>query len=363
VFLLEYCGLPGLVRGVGGGAGMKVFSLDLKRFTTVCQSRVAGNKIKFGYGSEQILEDRADCWQLAVRRVRIDVVRSMVKMPGVEYPFELARPDEPRCPVCYEDLSGNVVSCLSRHQTCLKCFNLLPLKKCPMCNTKNYTDQELDKVKLMNGTEKLDEPHFMISVPSANSKKSFAYAEALFLGMLKRVYFQSAYGSLDNTFRTMILSSFYNWYVDYPDVFMGSNFNITEYYDDNTRYFDPNEPHPTASAFYLYAADAHLPKVYRDVAYTDIDIAPYRDDQFNIDLESFEGVNAWNRVKSFPGPMKEILKREIFFRTKIRSMTTEQISNSIIDGFKNILRYAHSFPSTFNLVKMEKVEGLGPSAT
>jgi hypothetical protein len=140
---------------------MTVFSENLKRFTQVCASRVSGNKIKFGYGSEEIKEERSDCWEFCVKRERVQVITPYQKQSGTDFEFILSRPDDKTCPICFDELSGNVVKCQAGHQTCLKCFNLLPnrgitppmLKMCVLCNKPNYTNDEYDKVALMNGVE------------------------------------------------------------------------------------------------------------------------------------------------------------------------------------------------------------------
>jgi hypothetical protein len=60
-YLADKGGIPGIVKGVSYGSGVLAFDEGLNTFTYVCNSRVAGNRIKFGYGAEQRVYDRAEC--------------------------------------------------------------------------------------------------------------------------------------------------------------------------------------------------------------------------------------------------------------------------------------------------------------
>jgi len=356
-YLAEYMGMPGLVKGVSGwGSGMLVFSENLKHFTRVCESRVAGNKIKFNYGSEEIKENRSACWQFCVKKQRIQVITRAHREDTIEYPFELLRPDDKNCPICLDPLAGNVVNCNNKHQTCLKCFNLQSthhgVKKCVQCNTPTYSRAEYDRVDRMNGSLTREAPYFYLTLNAGNSFKSYMYNEALFLGMLKH---QVRYNHMDN-FRSMLISSFYNYYLSHNDAFSTYNFNLTHYLNTN-RSFKPNTD-PLGDAIVSYVdgiytgnLNDHYKAIYTDVAHTEIYLHHYDDTEFYRDLETIEG--NIERIKEYPNNKKDILKREIYFRIKIRDNT----STSLAEYFKNILyriiNDAHKFTAVFHNVVEE----------
>ena len=221
LYLATYSGFPGLVKGCGYGSGMLVFSENMKYYTRVSDARVAGNKIKFEYGSNEIKENRADCWEFCVKRERVNIIVPIVRNEVVNYEFKLSRPEDKHCPICYEDLSGNVVQCTKGHQTCLKCFNLLPtigagqtIKKCVLCNESGYTIDEYKKVEQMNGAIVEGPAFFSISLDGANSYREFCNNEALFMGMIKNFV---DINNLD-LFPKMLLSSLYNYYMNHGGV-------------------------------------------------------------------------------------------------------------------------------------------------
>jgi hypothetical protein len=352
-------GMPGLVKGVSNwGSGMLVFSENLKYYTRICESRVSGNKIKFNYGSEEFKEDRANCYQFCVKRIRIEVITKTHRANGIDYPLELSRPDDKTCPICLEELSGNVVKCNANHQTCLKCFNLLPnrghshpiIKNCVLCNKPNYTTDEYDKVERMNGIVHSDDPYYYFTLTGMNSFKDYIYNEALFLGMLK---FQAHSHGMDN-FRTFLMSSFYNFYMSHKDAFSSYDFNLTYYKDNNNRSYNPScddlggAIHEYINTIYDTVHSPGYVAIYTDVAYTNISLGGYDDIEFFRDLERVEG--NIERLKDYPNDSKMILKREIYFRNKIANTTLTDMKAYFKNIFERIINRAtqqsHFFKNT-----------------
>jgi len=348
-YLAEYCGMPGLVKGCSTwGNGMLVFSENLKHMTRVCESRVAGNKIKFNHGSEEFKEARPDVWEFCVKMCRVDVITKMRRENVVNYIFVLSRPDETACPVCLEALQGNVVQCSNTHQVCLPCFNLLSgvrgHKKCPTCRS-HYKDEELSKIDRMNGLEVKDDPYFVFNLSGGNSFKAYTYNEALFMGMLKN---QCQNNLMDN-FRQMLMSSLYNYYSNHKDAFSLYDFNFT-YHSDSGRMYNPfNDELGQVVCDYINEIDT--PEIYNDVAYTDFFLNGYDDIQFYRELEDIEG-NV-NRIKEYPNDKKNILRREVYFRYKVKQAN----ANGLMEYFKNIFqRIANSSKGHYRIFKNQIVE-------
>lgn len=354
-YLAEYAGIPGLVKGVSWGSGMTVFSENLKRFTQVCPSRVNGNKIKFGYGSEEVKEERADCWEFAVKRIRVEVITPIQRQARVDFPFVLSRPDDKTCPVCMDDLSGNVVKCSAGHQTCLKCFNLLPtighgqtIKKCVLCNTPAYTRDEYNRVEQMNGQEVELPAYFKFNLNGGNSFKEFCHNEALFLGMIKYACWT---GEMD-FFLRMLMSSLYNFYMNHNDRFSTYDFNLMYQAEGNARTFKPSSDDlPPVIEAYLDVVNT--PLIYNDVAYTDFYMNGYDEIEFHRDIEAIEGENTWNRLKDYPDTRKRILMREIYFRTKLNRATPSELREYFKNIFYRILTYTSRYGVMFEKVKMD----------
>jgi len=354
-YLAEYAGMPGLVKGVQWGHGMMVFSENMKRYTQVCPSRVSGNKIKFGYGSEEIKEERADCWEFCVKRIRVDVIIPIQRQATMSFPFTLSRPEDKTCPVCYDDLSGNVVQCSTGHQVCLKCFNLLPtagygqsIKKCVLCNKPNYTIDEYRKVEQMNGAEVELPAYFKINLNGGNSFKEFCNNEALFLGMLR---YSCNTGEMD-TFRRMLMSSLYNFYMNHPDRFSTYDFNLMYQTSGNIRTFNPTtDDIPPVIEAYLDVINT--PAIYNDVVYTDFYLHDYNEVDFHRDLEAIEGANTWNRLKDYPDTRKRFLMREIYFRTKINRSNRNELKEYFKNIFYRIATQVSRFGVMFEKIKMD----------
>lgn len=351
-YLAEFMGFPGLVKGVQGwGYGMLVFSENLKFFTRVCSSRVNGNKIKFNYGSEEIKEDRANCWEFCVKRVRIDVITKAIRQGAIEYPLELSREDT-TCPICLDPLVGNVVKCNENHQTCLKCFNLLPtigpgqsIKKCVLCNVPGYTIDEYKKIEQMNGSLVKQEPYFYLTLRGGNSSYDFKYNEALFLGMLKVI----TNGLGFDIFRRMLISSFYNYYMDPNRAFSSYTFNILNQVEGNNRTLKSTDD--LNSAITDYINDIDRPEIYNDVKYTDIYMGNYDERDFYRELREIDG--NIERIEEYAGEArKNLLKREIYFRFKCKNTN----ANEFIEYFKNIfyriLNYKNN--TIFNYITIEE---------
>lgn len=336
-YLATNSGIPGLVKGVTFGYRMKAFSPDLTRYVQVCQSRVAGNKIKFGYGSEEKKEDREDCWEFCVKRVRMDVITKCRREDGVTFPLVLLRPDETKCPVCYDDLGENNMWCDNKHQICLPCFNLLRgdggQKKCPCCNSQTYSFERMERYHLMSGRVVKESPYFFSSLTGGNSHQDFTFNEALFLGILKS---ESSRTHAFNTFQRMLISSFFNFWIDDPRRFT-KDFNVMHQGENNARLYDPVQQ-DLGDAVIEYITEIDSPKIYRDVAYTSIYIGNY--DEIDFYRELIEIYGNINRVADFPNGAKDVLKRETFFRYKVRQLNVNELISQFKIIFATILRCA-----------------------
>lgn len=350
-YLADKGGIPGIIKGASLGSGGLAFDEGLNTYTYVCNSRVAGNRIKFGYGAEQRMYAREECWEFCVKRERITIVNEVIKSPPKVFPLILTRPEDTKCPVCFDDLSGNVVECASKHQVCLQCFNLLPRPagtcKCPICRDGYYLD-ELHKVKLMNGeiVQKKD-PYFYLDLRGYNSSNDFAINEALFMNAIKR----EALWGRPNRLHTMILSSFYNYYMNHNDRFT-YGFNVLHQIDYNNRYLKPHHEEELPRAFLFYIELIKLPVIYNDVAHTEIYTSYYEDRDFYRDLEMIDG--NINRLKDYPGTNnKAILQREIYFRSKIQNLSNEELQKLIKEIFINILQEAHHQKDRYNIITRE----------
>lgn len=349
-YLSEYMGIPGLVKGViGYGSGMLVFSENMKHMTVVCSSRVSGNRIKFNHGSEEFKEDRANCWEFCCKRERIDIIVKQFRSNPQTFPLHILRPTETTCPICYDDLTDKNIYCDNRHQICLSCFDLLPgfrgLKKCPCCNSQTYKDDQLDRYDLMKGKLTKEDPYFYLDLPSySNSFYDFAFKEAQFLGMLKAM---CRHHKL-SIYEQMLASALYNFYTLHQDHFSLYTFNILDQVDYNNRQLNPFSD-DTTSVIDLFIEVVRLSQVSDDVAYTSIYTSGYDDIDFYRDLEYVEG--NIERVKDYPNQSKDILKREIFFRAKVKRSTDAQIREHIMNIFRVIATNAHSFNNHFRIVE------------
>ena len=354
LYLSEYAGVPGLVKGVEWGHGMKAFSENLKTYVEVPETRTAGAKIKFLRGSTEYSQERSDCWQFCVKRVRANVITPFIEGEKLNHPFVLSRSDDKTCPVCMDDLSGNVVKCSSGHQTCLPCFNLLHsehsgIKKCPLCNIPNYTIFEYNLVKKMNGEPVEKSPYFSNDLEGGNSHKQHIHNEGLFMGMVK--YCSSASG-LD-LLQGMLLSAFYNHYLEHPDAFT-KDYSLMHHSEINSRRFCP-EIDDLTEPMTDFLQIANTPAIYNDVSYTKHYMHNYDEGDFKQDLEAIEGckVQAWDRLKDYSGlERKAILHREIYYRTQIGKMSIEELHSFFRGIFKTIVNTHTRWGMLFNRIKL-----------
>lgn len=354
-YLAENMGMPGLVKGVEYGSGMLAFSENLKYYTRVCSSRVTENKIKFNHGAEEIKEERSNCWEFCVKRQRVKIITKYTIADTVEYPLVLSRPHNPECPICFDPLTGKTVSCNAGHQVCLSCFNLLPnkshclpiIKACPLCNKPNYSTDEYDKVERMNGIKTTTSKFFSMTLKAPNSFKEYTYNEALFLGMIK---LHARYNHLDR-FRIMLMSSLHNFYTTHKNRYSDYNFNLTHYSTEYNRRYDP-EHDTLGEVFQDYINNINTPEIYNDVAYTEFYCGGYDDIQFYRELEEIEG--NMNRIKDYPNSQKDILKREIYFRYKVKHSDANELIQYFKNIFERILNSEHRFITTFEYIDIEE---------
>jgi hypothetical protein len=335
MYISEYSGIPGIVKGASQFAtGITVFTEDLKYMTVVDNSRVSENKIKFNHGSSEIKERRENCWEFCVKRQQITIITEIEKSPPSIFPVVITR--ETECPICDDTLCRAVVTCKAMHQICLPCYNLMQNtygnKKCPLCNKANYSEEELQKVELMNGLEIEKEPYIYLDLYSGgNSFKDYVYDEALFYYMLKS---EAKYCNMD-IYRTMLLSSLCNFYMNHTEKFGSYNFNFTHYANDNNRSLRPYED-DVGDVITHYVETVYDPEkfksIYDDVAYTNnIYTAGYDDRIFHPHLLDIEG--NINRIVDYPNENKAILMREIYFRYKVKHSN----KNEMKLYFKNII--------------------------
>ena len=337
MYLAEYGGVPGIVKGCADyGYGMTVFSEDLKFMVVVDEARVSENRIKFNHGALEFRERRDECWEFAVLRQRINIITEIEKAPPAIFPVVITR--ETECPICKDDLGRSVVSCIAKHQICLPCYNLMSdvgrhkIKKCPLCNVPNYTTDEIYKVDMMNGIEVEHPDYIHIDLDSGGSNfKDYLYNEALFFHMLKTA---TRFMNMDN-FRRMLLSSLCNFYMNHEDKLSTYNFNFTHYCYNDTRRLRPMED-DVGDVIMHYVDTVYSDKfksIYDDVAYTkDIYAGVYDERDFYRELIDLEG-NV-DRVVNYPGDeLKNILKREVYFRYKVKHSN----KNEMIEYFKNII--------------------------
>lgn len=347
-YIAEYGGMIGIIKGAGYNNGITVFSENLKFMTVVDDSRVSGNKIKFNHGSAEFKEARENCWELCVKLHRIRVITEVERQNPVEYPLVLSRPEDTTCPICFDDLSGNVVCCLANHQTCLPCFNLLPAsngtKKCVRCNITNYSIDEYARVERMNGVQVEREPYYYFDMYGSKSMHKFIHAEALFLHAIK---YTIKCGGMDQ-YNQMLLSSFYNYYMAHEDAFETFNFNLTHYSDNDYRSYHPGDD-DLGDAVYSYIEALYKPdqfkKICDDVAHTLIHMHHYDDTQFYTQLEDIDG--NINRIIQYPNEKKMILQREIYFSYKIKHSNALEMANKFKYLFKKILIDSVRYNSVF----------------
>ena len=352
MYLSEYMGIPGLVKGVSNwGYGMLVFSENMKHMTNVCSSRVVGNKIKFNHGSEEFKEDRANCWEFCVKRERIDIIIKQFRHTPMEYPLNILREGETTCPICYDPLTGQNMFCDNNHQICLTCFDLLPgvgvQKKCPCCNTHTYSRDRMIRYDLMRGQLCKEDPYFYLDLPSfSNSFYDFAFKEAQFLGMIKMMC--KAHDL--NIFQQMLISALYNFATLHQDAFSLYTFNILDQVDYNNRQMNPfsDDVNPVIDLFLDLVRKS---QIWEDVAYTSHHVPNYDVQDFYRDLEYVEG--NLERLKDYSSYNQDLLKREIYFRAKVKRSTDEQLIEQMKLIFQTIAKGAVHYPRIFKIVEQD----------
>ena len=332
LYISHFCGVPCLVRGLDAYVkeGTLVFSNDLKHYTRLCSARVSGNRIKFNYGSEEVIQDRVECYQFALKRLQGDSVERFTIAPsGVLPPLVLLR-DEDECRCCYNKLTENNVACKEKHQICLDCFKLLHTannKKCPFCNVPSYPPEAYEKLDVIQGKRTVTDNFIRINLCGQNSFKEFVNNEAFFLGVLRYVLNTGFLSILEK----MVISSFFNWYHKHPDAFNTYDFSMTNQTSGNIRTFrEIKDGDYVPSPLEEYITKINTPEIYNDVANTDVYFL-YDDVDFFRDLTALEG--NISRLSEYPNDTKRILQREIFFRTKM----IENSRKKIIDIFNNVI--------------------------
>jgi hypothetical protein len=355
-YLAMYHGIPGLVLGVSPNAndGVQVFTNDMKHSVELDDSKKKDNKIKFLYGRNEILEARDYCWEFAVKAVKIDVVREVEKTSCVSYPLRLTREDETKCPICFDELTGNVVCCSSAHQTCLSCYNLMAgergTKRCPTCRS-SYNDIELEKIDQMNGAEFEGLPYFRIKASGAgNSHTDFTFAEFLFMGMIKSAI---RLNHID-TITTMLMSGFYNY--AYRQIGGEKDRSITDCVSGNDRAFYPFKmlDNDIVNDF-IDIIDT--PEIYNDIGHTGdfyMNNSTYPRREFNNDLDAIVGAENYGVIlKRYETDEEEkVLRRIVYFRTRMRRMSKDDIKSIIETFFKHVINKSKTSPHRFNQIRI-----------
>ena len=342
--------LAGLVKGVGFGSEMLAFTPDLKHYTQVCSSRVVDNKIKFMHGANEVKFSRYECWEYCVKRQAVDAVIIRTRDSPENIPFELLRATDTKCPICLDDLSGNVLNCPNNHQVCFPCFQLLPRQggvfKCPTCRSHYHADT-YTKLKRMEGVVSERPGYFAFNLTGGNSFHTYRYNEALFLGMLK-ICHQSHFLEIEER---MLIHAFYQFYAHRHDKFSTYDFNMTNYSIHSQREI---KDITHSEAITTFIEEIHHPDIYNDIANTAFHWNGYTETHFNADLDEIEGANAWKRNKEYPGEKKQFLRREIFFRT----FTNKYDRDTLMEKFNKILIRIINYSSNTNenILKKKIVE-------
>lgn len=336
-FLSHYQGLPCLIKGVDGyGDDAKiVISPHFNYYTRLGNSRVSNNKVKFCYGSEQRVEERQNCYEFGVVRVKVSVVAEVKKEPKASFPLVLTREHNDDCPVCMDKLTGDCVECSNKHQFCLPCYDLIPLKNgvrtCAVCRIGTFSPEELAKIEAMTGKVFSKQEYLATSVDGGNSFKMFRNSEALFLGMVSYICRHANLSPLQK----MTLSAFHNFYTTHPDAFSTYDFNIMTQYNGNDRRIKSVDD--LGEAWNAFLAVIETPKIYNDVAHTDLYPHSYSDLQYYNDLESITG--SLSLLKDFTDGRAIILKRQIYFRAGIKAIPENDRPKFIYDILQSAIKY------------------------
>jgi hypothetical protein len=339
-FLATYQAMPCLIKGVEGyGDDAKiVISPGFQYYSRLGNARVANNKIKFCYGSEQLTADRADCYEFGVVRVKVSVISEVKKQPKASFPLVLTREHNDDCPVCMEKLTGDCVECSNKHQFCLPCYDLIPLKNgvrtCALCRVGTFSPEEVAKIEAMTGKVFSKQEYLATSVDGCNSFKMYRNSEALFLGMVSYVVKHSNLSPLQK----MTLSAFHDFYTTHPDAFSTWDFNILAQYNGNDRRIKTDQD--LGEAWNAFLAVIESPKIYNNVGHTDLYPFNYTDNQYYNDLESITG--SLNLLKDYTEGRAIILKRQMFFRAGIRAIPENARHKFIFGVLESAIRFLKS---------------------
>ena len=219
------------------------------------------------------------------------------------------------------------------------------VKHCVLCNKPNYTLDELAKVERMTGRIVSQDPYFYLDYKSGrNSFKDYIFNEALFFGMIKRIL---STGLDFDMFRRMLTSGLYNYYMTHKEAFSDYNFNILNQVDGNNRTWNPFLDDVNSVIEKYIEVVLSTQEIYTDVSHTNIYMSGYDDIEFYRDLEYVEG--NINRLVDYPNNRKEILKREIYFRTKVKRSNANELKEYMKDIFRRILNNANRFLNIFEI--------------
>ena len=351
---LAYCmGEPGIVQGVRTYAisGL-VFSPNLKMATQLCSARTQGNKIKFGWGSDEVKHDRSECWEIAAERHQMTVKKEMRTTPPQVFPLVITRPENKACPVCFDDLSGNALACINKHQVCLPCFRLLSgqrgQKKCPTCRGQ-YHDEELSRFDKMVGDVIRTRLIFEMDEDGGNSFRMFQNNEALMLGVIRQAVRHQH--NLD-AFETLLLSSFFNFYWRHPDAFNSYGFSMTVCVSINARQLVVDDCSEYCGAFSQYLDAIESYEVISDIEKTKYGLPQfqYSDTNFYEDLEKVYGDEGFKKMKDYPGYERlEMLKRKVLFLGQVKTLGREGVWGVYMRTMGKLLARAANYPLIYKI--------------
>ena len=358
-YLSHYGGYPGLIRGATWASGILVVSSNFRHVTEVCSSRVQGNKIKFGHGSEMFMEERASVWEWCVLREKIELVKRFRQVVPVIPPLVLERETETDCQVCYEPLTGLNVKCANRHQICVACFRLLATdnrKKCPSCNIPNYPGEAYELANNQMTTRREINRFFRFTLTGGNSGHDFKLNEAHFMGAVRYMVLSSAMSA----FETMFYSSFFNFWYLHPSRVEGDKmFNVLLQTTGNIRTLRANDENiENLDAFNDFLDIIHTPAIY-DIASHTACLLVYDDLDFYQHMQDLG--EPMEILREYPNHGREIIKREIYFRHKVKHMSLTQLR----DVLKHLLNRITIGGAAYNAIYKvtEEDENLWPDGT
>lgn len=338
-YLRIYAGIPCIIRGVEnyGKEGREVFSKDLKHFTRYGNNKTRNDVINFCYGSELYAQPRAECWECAILRVEATITTDRQLLPGVWPPLVLSREDEPKCPCCFDDLSGNNIKCKNNHQICSSCYDLLVLRKCPVCRD-FYPEEEFQKYRDARGRELLSEPYMLIEIDGGNSRRIFENNQAYFLGFWR--YFCGNVSEIfPSAYDRLIMSAFLNFVNNHIDRNEYDN-AIMPINDDNQRRYSQKSGLGDLCDDFAKCASRY--DIVDDVRYTHLYIENYYPRaQLLADLKTLYGAeSAFHKLENHTTPEQiGILSRETIYITKfIEGKNNEERVKIVNDIFFNAFK-------------------------